>query len=387
MANLARKHKKYSDEIRYQIYSELNEGRHRFNDLAEKLGRNRVTLSEYLVHGEESGEIERTPRTREYGLTAKGRQELHKMKVTYALKVADCHYHEEIDSIGEIPEYVREGITSGRLLSKPLPMPVRVTIFGSHELRPVFGLYEDVIAAEDERSPKKSLIEFLKDRLQGLAEEFLWEYLDQHVSMLAESYEEAGGESAKKRPTLEDLLGFQLSMAIEYDGKRILADLGTDVKERRRIAKRFVGAILLGPASGDYDESDADSICLLQNAGLISERDAAEVIENLNKASSRTPIGFTNKERKALGEIAWRFLREGRVVDESNQQLPPRQSWGERVDTVIGDTERVLVKVTKELDDKERQHIMLEHGINISAICNYVLMLRQELLDLKAEAK
>jgi len=87
----------------------------------------------------------------------------------------------------------------------------------------------------------------------------------------------------KKTPplTLENLIGFDLSLNIHYIGKQLLDPVDgniRDAKARENIRKRLAGLLLLRAAYGmDMELIDCRSVDESEEAALLKKKDAAEM--------------------------------------------------------------------------------------------------------------
>jgi hypothetical protein len=357
VVNLAREHNTYDEEIKLSMYQKLSRRPSRFNDLVEALDRNRVTVSEYLLHGQKESEVERDPRTKEYHLTEKGNEEVDRILADRARQKAPFRYHGMIgpgsgafaewkwcfpppgewsrnsgdnyyDLAVAISGSPRYGVGTPRL---PLPVDLDASFYGSEEFREFFGR-EEVFLQEEGLRPKTTIATVLDDAVRPLAEAFFSFFLVQRFADLllwhARSKE---GQTKEALPplTLETILGFDVSMTIRYHGKeRFLKRVpsASELRERHLITKRLVGALLLRGAYCRDLEIGYPYVDLIQTAGWLDKEDAGAINRvylqwkkagnqerEIRKPSPDNPL------RRLLYETGWRYLKEGGYAEE-----PPR---------------------------------------------------------------
>ena len=310
---MARNLKNYSEEIKLGIYKKLNERKLRFDDLHEATHRNRVTLSEYLTHSQEIQEVQRDPKTKEYELTAKGKAELDRLLLEKEMEDAPFHYKEIIHPESEIgfqPPMKASERRRELFYNLPLPMGLQVNFYGSERLAFLSEGEEELF--RDFKIPEKDIPRaFVSDQLREYAEDILWKFISRRLWMLLEWHEhythnikppnedsnkiyrstELRDFGRKKPPplTLENILGFDLSVTFRFPGKLLDPPkeglpTKTWIESKRKIEKLLVGALLLRIASGNTMDCEFGVFEHFEKAGLIKKEDA-DTIEKLEKAS------------------------------------------------------------------------------------------------------
>lgn len=350
---MVRKLKAYSDEIKLSIYENLSQRGLRFDSLAEASGRNRVTLTEYLVHGQEESELSRDPRTKEYMLTPKGRDELERLLIEQSRREASFEYHGRIEPSGHsIPpsptaigkeryQAVRHMLLGYEL---PLPLPTTGSIYGSEALKFIKEAEERSLQ-DVNVSPRRIGSEMLDDLVRRYAEPLVWRFILRRLGMLLEWHNYYGkpGEPddtdwrrqcRKKKPpplTVENILGFDLSMSIRYNGTKLLksgAQMATrsGLVERKRAEIILVGATLMNIAYGHPESGDEEGVMdHFRKAGLL-RKDEADIVNKLEEAMylpspSRMAgeyIVDPEKHRifaESVYEIGLRYLADAGLID------------------------------------------------------------------------
>lgn len=357
MANLVRKLKAYSDEIKLSIYENLSQRGLRFDSLAEASGRNRVTLTEYLVHGQEESELSRDPRTKEYMLTPKGRDELERLLIEQSRREASFEYHGRIEptgySIPPSPTAIgkeRYQAVSHMLLGYELPLPLTTTgsIYGSEALKFIQEAEERWLQ-DLKVSPRRIGPEMLDDLVRRYAEPLVWRFILRRLGMLLEWHEFYGKPSEpddadwmteyqKKKPpalTIENILGFDLSMSIRYNGTRLLKSGAqmtnrSGLAERKRAKNILVGATLTNIAY-EHPESgqEVGVIDHFRKAGLL-RKEEADIINKLEQAMYLpSPSGIAGEHiidpekhrifAERVYEIGWRYLVDAGLIDSKGK--------------------------------------------------------------------
>jgi hypothetical protein len=346
-----RRLKRPSREIKRELYEELSRGGLRERELQRVTGRSRPTLEVYLTKGAEDGEITKDPRTREYSLTPAGRAELDRLTTAQGLEQADCHYPAEIGhraTWGDPRLWPRRGprpnLVYGSVYNSELPLPAKVytAVYASKELRDWFLSYQsDAMAAVEmglagAKELPRLVLEDSRVIEPGLVERFVWAMIEQRMYLLAAELEDQ--DSGERAPlfTLENILGFDVSLTLRYDGAKMFPKLvrkrgggsslkaGVGKEERKWIARRLAGAILLTIACGfmplNYPLDPAALIAEFEKGGLIDRDDAATVSRVLSEATKAgMPEGngmpeLTRSQRSIIGEVAFRYLKDGDVI-------------------------------------------------------------------------
>lgn len=350
--------KRPNGEIKRELYEELSKGGLRETELQRVTGRSRPTLEVYLTKAAEDGEIEKDPKTGKYSLTPAGRAELDRLRTAQGLEHADCHYQAEIDprrtwrdSHLWPREWPRPNLfyTSSYYSELPLPAKVYAAVYASKELRDWFLTYQSDAMAEVEmgHAGAKELPQLvLKNPMviePGLIEQFVWGMIEQRMDLLAAEFKDQDPRKRAPLFTLENILGFDLSLTVRYDGAKMFPKLigkrgygssletGVGKEERKRIARRLAGAILLQIACGFMPlnfpldwlvKNPAALIEEFEKGGLIDRDDATIVSRVLSDAAkarmSRGNEGdwpkLTRSQRSIIGEIAFRYLKDGDVI-------------------------------------------------------------------------
>lgn len=350
--------KRPSRETKRRIYEELSGGGLRERELQRVTGLSRPTLEVYLTKGAEDGEIKRDPRTRGHSLTPAGWAKLDRLRTEQGLEEADCHYPAEIGhgrTWGDSrlwprrwprPNLFYRSADDGEL---PLPVKVYVAVYASKELRDWFLAYQsDAMAAvEMDLAGAKELPRLVLEDPRviepGLVERFIWAMIEQRMDLLAAKLKDQDPGERAPLFTLENILGFDLSLTVRYDGVKMFPKLvrkrgdgssletGVGKEERKRIARRLAGAILLNIACGfmplNYPldwlvKNPAALIAELEKGGLIDRDDATTVSRVLSDAAKAGMSGgneriwpeLTRSQRSIIGEIAFRYLKDGDVI-------------------------------------------------------------------------
>jgi hypothetical protein len=145
--------------------------------------------------------------------------------------------------------------------------------------------------------------------------------------------------------TIKNVLGFDLSLRIDYEGKKLVKHSNLD--ELYKIEKRLVGTVLLKLAysqEGGSEYSTSDVIPLFVKSDLLERKDAQQIIRVLPRLrikldsptkSSGSLVSFSStEERRSTWEhrtevilpIALRYLKEGGILPkDSNPELLAKQ--------------------------------------------------------------
>jgi hypothetical protein len=349
VVNLAREHTNYDEEIKLSIYKKLNRQPFRFNELVEELARNRVTVSEYLLHAQNGNEIEKDLRTKEYYLTEKGKDEVDRILADRARKLAPFRYHgrvgpssgglvewkawfpaprkwsedtgvhsdQDYDMAVSISGSQRYGVVAPRL---PLPLDLDASMYGSEEFRGRYDEEERFFQDDMGLRPKAMRATVLDETVRPLAEGFFWSFLMLRFTDFLRWHEMSREKRTTEAPpplTVESILDFDVSMTIRYQGKDRFLRRGvptaSEAKERHLIMKRLVGALLLRAAYNWNLELGFPYVDLLRTAGWLDKGDAdalnAAYIE-WKKGPDREPLP-DNPLRVLLYQTGWRYLEEG----------------------------------------------------------------------------
>jgi DNA-binding PadR family transcriptional regulator len=348
--------KRPNGEIKHDLYEVLSRGACRERDIQRVTGRSRPTLEVYLTKGAEDGEIKKDPRTREYSLTPAGWAELDRLRTARGLEQAPCHYPAELDhrlTWGDPSQWLgREPdpslfYSSAFYSQLPLPVKVYAAVYASKELQAWFLNYQsDAIATVEmglagARDVPRLVLENPMVIEPGAVEQFVWNMIGQRMDLLAAELENQNPRERAPLFTLENILGFDTSLTLRYDGakmfprfvkKRDGSSLKTGVgkNERKSIARRLAGAILLTIACGFLPlnapldwvvKNPAALIAEFEKGGLIDREDAATVSRVLSDAARTRMPGkemdwpeLTRSQKSIIGEIAFRYLKDGGVI-------------------------------------------------------------------------
>jgi DNA-binding HxlR family transcriptional regulator len=339
---LTRSPKNHSDDVKLSIYRRLNGRGCRFNELSKASGRDKVTLSEYLRHGQEVGELERNPKTREYHLTALGQDTLQRIVMMQEIKAQPVALTGPVDST--LPALTVDD--RYLLKARPLPMSVEVTMFGTEETRGFMpSLVLDVLEVQNIVKPSRVPRLKLHAETTEVVEKFVWDEVWKRYRELLSlqvdyrEYPEIRERMGKPPPlTAQNVLGFDRSLAIRYEGRKLMES--DDVRKQMLAGKRLGAMFLLRLASGDkeersrwfprysevqkrYTETDVPQlheasdiavvIRLLQEGGVFGQEDAQKLLTMLPDGATGEWIP-SEECRKVILEMALRYLNEGGMV-------------------------------------------------------------------------
>lgn len=344
VADLTSALKNYDEDIKTSVYEQLKTQKLRFTKLVEASRRNKVTLSEYLTHGQELGEIAKDPRTREYFLTEKGEDELDRLEGQRVEKESPIRYSGQVDSLNELSSYDFDSYQIDGLVAfgeLPLPIPVTTAIYGSEELAFLFNRGKDHLLYHDGVSPRQLHKAMLKGPSYSLVKQFVWMHILERLWGLAQWHGEYRANSKYEKPppfTLESIIGFDLSLTVRYEGKKLAKS--QDMNEIRLTSRRFVGALLLrigcGLTEGLSHTSTYEVITLLEEGGLLDGKDAAKVRRALRGTrpirkrrahgfeTVHSSGGFGEPEQRIVLEVAIRYLKEGGILEIENGMTPTK---------------------------------------------------------------
>lgn len=306
----------------------------------KKASRDGTTLSLYLHHGMHLGEVKHDGKRKPYALTPKGLNELNRIENARKMKEATIRYSGEIDSLNDLTfklPSLRESQSfllqrSLILRELPLPISVKVAMGGSKEQAFILQDLEDyVLHSGTGIGPRKVPKAVLMGATNMIVKQFVWTNLLERLSMLYEwhaAYDKRIRDQGRmkgvkrlqemgKPPplTVESLLGFDISLTIQYDGKWLAKS--QDVKVIRQVSRRLAGAILLPLGTSmapDYPPSYL--ITLLENGNLLDKKDADRI-----RAALRGKHADYRAARRVIVEVAFRYLREGGVRTEIRDRV------------------------------------------------------------------
>jgi len=344
---MAKRKTSYSDAIKAEIYEALLKQDLRFNELAKTIGRDHMTLSRYLHHAEESGEVVKTGKTRRspYSLTPKGQETLQRIVEAQIASKQPILLHGEVNSDGYLQPSDLAGSFSESTM--PLPLPVDVTMYGTEELRSYFPIRTmDILIDKHLVGPKNAPKTTLKLVTGEWAMNFVWTQIltrlmrlyqlhhnygkktknvliitDTKGSILGYHYDENEGARPPPALTLDNILGFDATLTIRYEGRKLMKS--PDLQEIHRASRRLVGALLLRLAGGWFfgwhPRSISTPISLLERGGLLESKDAEEL--RLTLAHEKPVRSWfearwrpSKAARAAILEIACKYLKEGGVL-------------------------------------------------------------------------
>jgi len=342
---LFRKPKTYDDSITAAIYATLRNRKMGFNNWVKESKINRTTLNVYKHHGLELGEIEKEQGRRgKFFLTAKGQSELRRITDLQKIKKQRRHYFGKIDSMNELipPSELWSLEANVKLLELPLPMPVEVGMYGSEELYPLFEWAEYQLSVHNGVGDKKLRPEFLKGS-KSLIEPLLWTHIWERLTYILRWHGRYRLKLTNEAPpplTVENVLGFDLSFRVDYEGKNLLKQ--SKLEEPYKIGKRLVGSVLLRLAyaqEGGSEYSTSDVIHLFVQSGLLERKDAQRIIRVLPRSRITRSGGGSHggivslsstEERRStwahrtevILPIALRYLAEGGIVQVPKGSSP-----------------------------------------------------------------
>jgi predicted transcriptional regulator len=326
--------KRYSDEIKATIYEYLKRRKVRFDNLVKVSGRNRVTLSKYLIHGQESGEVQKDARTKEYALTPKGEDELERITTAKKAKHYPVRYSGVVDSLNELEAGDLRKIPGLVSLNElPLPIPVTTSIYATDELAFIFQQVEDDLLDYAHVGSRKVPAKVLKDATDPLVKRFIWMNILERVQMLMEWHGDYKFDPRIEKPpplSVDSILGFDSSLMIRYEAKELAKSGGIqELGIRRRLAGALLLRLACGPHETNPSSSSRDLIPLLQHGGLLDKKDAAKIRQHIPKAKSGrfmlkkgSPEPISRTGRKVILEVGIRYLKEGHVLQIPNGITP-----------------------------------------------------------------
>jgi hypothetical protein len=268
------------------------------------------------------GEVEKDPASENYRLTAKGRDELDRIASNEEMRDAPIRYTGHVDSLNELLGISALSHFDGfrkketiPLEKMPLPFGVDATVYGSLEIAPMFEELEEFILDHPallSSSVRKARRLVLKEEVIPAGRQLLWASVLDRLWMLTEWHMLYAGKPKEIQkpppPSLGSILGFDLSLVMRYEGKRLIKE---GPRKAYQAGRRLVGAIVLRLGVGMYETKGSVStyhvLRFLERCGLIGEKDA-RVIHRAFK-------DFPQKSaRKVIAEVACRYLQDGGVL-------------------------------------------------------------------------
>jgi hypothetical protein len=333
--------KSYNDQTKGSMYRALARRPLGFSQWLAASGLDRWTFNHYRAHALKSEEVRKESKHRgKYHFTEKGQAEIARIEDINRLGKQRRYYRGSLTSLNELspPSELWNLEAQVRLLELPLPGSVDVGMYGSEELYPLFEWAENHLQAIDGVGSKKVRGEFLKGS-RHIVEPFLWTHIWERLSFLLRWHGEYELKFTKENPpplTIENILGFDLSLRIDYEGKELLRQAKPE--ELYKIGRRLVGSVLLKLAyseEGESEYSTADVIPLLVKSRLLDEKDAQALIrvvpKEVRKRGEDQGISFISSSRGKFRwedrtaivlPIALRYLSEGGVLQVPKDSTP-----------------------------------------------------------------
>jgi hypothetical protein len=356
----------FNNQTKAKMYAPLRTEPLAFSQWLTASGLDRFTFNQYRHHALSLEEVGKEPSHRgKYHLTEKGEAELARIEDILRLETQRRYYHAPLTSLNELvePAELWNLESQVHLLELPLPGPVDVGMYGSEELFPLFEWAEDHLQYHDGVGSKKVRGEFLKGS-RHIVEPFIWTHIWERLILLLGWHGRYELKLTKDKPpplTLENILGFDLSFLMNYEGKKLLKQAGPE--EFLKIGKRLVGAILLKLAfaqEGGSEWSSGDVIPLLVKSRLLDQKDAEdlsrvvpkEVIKRENHGGFVSLTGSPGKFRwrdrtKTVLPIALRYLSEGGVLQVPKGSTPEAMARQLEIPTplvILDDDDRKAMK-------------------------------------------
>lgn len=350
MTHLVRKPRASSSEIKVSIYEKLSDHGLRFDELARASRRDRMTLTKYLAHGIEEGEVSHDLTTKQYRVLPKGVQQLHRVQDERRRREAAFRYSGSLYPMRHPASHLSpvflppQEIDPARLafythlaLSHlPLIMPFQASLYGSEKLQSVFESAEDTAldALKEIIKPEKVRERILSETLQGLGEQLFWALVTRRLSFLLEwhDYYRKGIPAMPHRPkpgramrsaerqayhafskppplTIENILRFDASATLDFRGEAAFHQLPK--KLRQLVGKRLVGSMLLRLAYGDPTLKMHGAVVAQQFAesGLLKKEDAS-VLQKLTEQANSRNTALNTQESQAIYDMAFRYFEE-----------------------------------------------------------------------------
>ena len=349
---MVRTRKKYSDEVKISIYEQLASRGLRFNKLARASRKNHVTLTKYLAHGKEEGEVALDPTTSKYRLLSKGRQMLNKFQEERRRREGYfcggfLYPRRHLSSLSVVFPPPRE-LDPARLdlykhlilCNPPLIMPFRASLYGSEKLLPIIERTEDIALDVYRTKPRTLKQSLVSDILQRIGEQFFWSLVARRLGFLLEWHEYRRGRAMPKLPkrtrrmrpspsehpgyhnfskppplSIENILGFDASVTLDFHGKTEMDQLASQGQIHQLLCRRLVGSILLRLA---YDDSPLKThgealAQQLTASGLLKKEDASILEKLIEYADLRK---FNKQESQTIYDMAFRYFEEAdRLAD------------------------------------------------------------------------
>lgn len=344
--------------LKLRLYEILEDAPCRKTTLHKTTGWGRPTINQHLFTYDTDGEVRENPRTREWGLTTKGIQVLHRMQDDLRRKQAPLmdygpaflYPSKHLSGLSKIippPGQINLARPNlhmhAALRHLPLIMPLKSSLYGSAELEPSLesatDFYQDTYRIESGKSIKERV---LSEYLQNIGAQLLWDLIRRRLFFLLSWRHRyrAGSHmphlAKPRRPihsvtrrdyfdfskppplTIEEILRFDVSVILDYHGKEAFPIQGKQAprpdpskKIQQLISKRLVGCLLLNLAYSDptvkiHGQAMAQGFA---DSGLLKKRDASVLEKFIEQAEARN-TAFNKKEANAIYDMAFRYFRE-----------------------------------------------------------------------------
>lgn len=359
---MVRKYRHYKDEKKARLYAPLKNAETglRHKDLSKLSKLDYFTFNCYLDHFLKEREIYMDTVSRTYKLTEKGREELHRLdRMVRIQKIVGepstvVYYDGLVDSLNEIEQdsIIQYFDMLGPLSlpeQMPLPASIDTGIYASKEVGMFLQLAEDWTRMLGQMKPgavvDKKVRKMIRTEVVGpFAKALLWDAIMERMWALINWHKHYEVDKKVEKPptfNLDYLLGFNLAIIMEYEGKKLIDPKNyREAIEKRKAAKRLVGAILLrigsGVQEGVDEASTYDVVDFFERGELLSHDDAEKLRSAFRKLGYRKVTlrrqrskgriwlssdgggssrdGTSQEGRMIVLEVACRYLAEGGVL-------------------------------------------------------------------------
>jgi hypothetical protein len=276
-----------------------------------------VTLSQYLKNGKDRHEVEWDQETKKYSLTAKGSDELNRITIVQEIRKRPVSHSYELELSKEITEpdlsdekesvkpFFLEGFVED-LMSPQLPVPISVTNYGSDQ-----DLFYSAARAAHMRhpalGPRKIGKEILREQTGDVARSVVWSIILDRIWVLLELHRAYSGRRTWTHPqckespkplTLENILGFDMTLTIRYEGTKLM--------KSKQTAKLLAGSLLLQIAKSEGLSPEAAI-----KSGFATLYD---IFPYLEKGGLIEGIDIDRIKKGGILEVALRYLAEAGVL-------------------------------------------------------------------------